>query len=185
VLPCLLTRPEPAPAGTGEARDLALISTQEDSLKLEETKMAELQKIDEMCQEVGYAVPAWMENKTYMDEDETGGDVVKRDPDGHASGYLREIAYEFYGGDDDHTVRMYSALFEAAERLDDAHQEWLERKVAGTRPGQGCKKLLTDKEAEFLNVILMTYCEDSDSSKATGERVDRLWNKLRNVEVQS
>jgi len=39
--------------------------------------------------------------------------------------------------------------------------------------------LLSDKESALLSMILMTYCEDSDSSPGTGAIVDQLWDKLR------
>ncbi len=39
--------------------------------------------------------------------------------------------------------------------------------------------LLTEKESALLSMILMTYCEDSDSSLGTGKVVDQLWDKLR------
>lgn len=137
--------------------------------------MASLEKIEEMCQKVGYEIPDWLANKTYMDKDE--GEVFQeRDPGGHFSGILRGVAENFFGGDDQQ--EMFSVIFEAAERLDDAHEMWLERKVKDQTP---LKNLLTDKDCQQLSMMLTSYCEDCDSSKSAGRVADRLWNKIKNA----
>ena len=39
--------------------------------------------------------------------------------------------------------------------------------------------LLNQDEREFLSMVLMTYCEDSDSSKEAATNADALWDKLK------
>jgi len=91
--------------------------------------MASLQRIEELQELLGYNAPDWVKAdnndsrpvpfKTAIEE----AMEVRMD----ASGELRMLAEESYGGDDD--TAMHSVLMDAAERLDDAHQEWLERKL--------------------------------------------------------
>lgn len=47
--------------------------------------------------------------------------------------------------------------------------------------GRSREHLLDDDEVAMLNTILMTYCEDSDSSEETAEAVDALWSKLKDA----
>ena len=76
--------------------------------------MAELAKIEQMSKILDGQKPAWIEG-TKMPEMEAGEDLDTMD----LSGQLRWWA--------DNVATKYSWLFmTAAERLDDAHQEWLE-----------------------------------------------------------
>ena len=71
-------------------------------------------------------------------------------------------------------------LDDAAERLDQAHEEWLEAQKHAVRHQD---PLLDDDEVTELRAILMAYCEDSDSSPAAAKAVDNLWNKIKGAKA--
>lgn len=43
--------------------------------------------------------------------------------------------------------------------------------------------LLNGHEQDFLSMVLMTYCEDSDSSEEAAEQTDAIWKKLREAKA--
>lgn len=50
--------------------------------------------------------------------------------EGHISGELRERAFSLIPQNSDNTIiELADLLIEAAERLDDAHEEWMEREL--------------------------------------------------------
>ncbi len=134
--------------------------------------MANLDKIEEMCQQVGYEIPSWLENKTYMDDDE--GKVFQgREPGGHFSGTLRELADNFFGGNDDQD--MYSVIFEAAERLDDAHEMWLERKLKDKQPEHGASSIMISLDDGKIEIA---HGEDGIVLARKDETQRGDWDKL-------
>ena len=82
--------------------------------------MAELARIEELDQRLGGIEPQWL--------------IDSKLGDGrHLSGYLRETADQIemneLGSLDDIADQLARVLFDTAEVLDDAHQEWLEMKA--------------------------------------------------------
>lgn len=104
----------------------------------------------------------------------------------HFSGLLRSCAnFEHIDSgrieDEDGNMHDIEELLDnAAERLDQAHEEWLEDRKHSVRHRE---PLLSDDEAQQLQMILMTYCEDCDSDEETGREVDALWNKIREAKA--
>ncbi len=88
--------------------------------------MADFERIEELCEELGYAAPDWV-FPNYKQTQEGG----------HLSGQLREAAIDVWGHRTGvasevltkDEIRLVGLLDDAAEHLDDAHQEWLERKL--------------------------------------------------------
>lgn len=83
------------------------------------TTVAELRRIEEMYDKLKSltlpTAPEWIQGYT------------KRD--GHLSGALREAEERFFGTTDESVKELLSLLEEAAETLDDAHQEWMETQI--------------------------------------------------------
>jgi len=106
----------------------------------------------------------------------------------HYSGLLRSIAnmvgedlgekdpFRFFRDEDGGKHDIEEILDDAAERLDQAHEDWLEQMKHSVRHQE---PLLNDQEAQQLQMILMTYCEDCDSDEETGREVDALWAKIK------
>ena len=86
--------------------------------------MAELRKIEDMSYKLDYAEPAWIRG------------YAEPERENHLSGALREAIDELIWknrsaqeGLNKDEAALAELLEEAAETLDDAHQEWLEREL--------------------------------------------------------
>jgi len=100
----------------------------------------------------------------------------------HYSGLLRSCSNysridETHIDDEDGEQHHIGELLDgAAERLDQAHEEWLEVRKHQVRHRDD---LLNDDELADLKMILTSYCEDCDSSRGAAKMVDAIWNKIR------
>ena len=140
-----------------------------------------LESIETMASEIDYRAPNWVPYTVAIEGTETSAlDAVMVDTL-HFSGLLRQCSMSDFVTDGDFRLcdesgnlhGLEGLLDEAAERLDQAHQEWLAQETRGP--------LLDDGEISELRAILMAYCEDSDSSKEAGETVDNLWQKIKDA----
>lgn len=138
---------------------------------------ASLSRIEELGSSLDYPVPNWVPYTVAIPGTETSTLDRAMVETQHYSGLLRECSnsdYTLDGQVEDESGNMHdiAELFDnAAERLDQAHQEWLEHEVKAP--------LLNIEETQTLQMILMTYCEDCDSDEETGKEVDALFAKIR------
>ena len=141
---------------------------------------ASMGRIEELASSIDYRTPDWVSYIVAIEGTETSAlDAVMADTQ-HFSGLLRSTAFSTANDgkieDEDGKVHDVEYLMdEAAERLDSAHQEWLEHETRGP--------LLSKDELAQLSMILMTYCEDCDSDDGTGNEVDALWAKIRGAKA--
>jgi len=141
--------------------------------------MAELQRIEDLQELVGYDAPDWVK----ADRNETQGHVHTSNLDEamavhmDTSGELRELAENTYGGDDDRD--MYGVLMDAAERLDDAHQEWLERKLKDQEKRETGAASIVISLSDGVIEITHGDCGTVLARNANAQKGD--WNKMWTV----
>jgi hypothetical protein len=148
-------------------------------------KGASLECIEEYTNDIGGDLPDWVPYMVAVEGTETSNLDAALVTGQHFSGLLRSCSnfeYVQEGRIEDEDGNMHNIedlLDEAAERLDQAHEEWaLTEALHRNR-----KHLLDRDEIALLGTILMTYCEDCDSDEDTGKAVDALWNKIREAKA--
>lgn len=155
--------------------------------KLHTIKGASLECIEEYTQDLNGEVPDWVPYRVAIDGTETSAlDAAMGGDTKHFSGVLRECGRSDFVSDGvnltDEDGRLHDLgelLEEAAERLDQAHEEWAVCEcLHRTRD-----HLLDRDQIALLSTILMTYAEDSDSSPESHKAVDALWNTLKEAKA--
>lgn len=151
--------------------------------KLHTIRGASLECIEEYTQDLNGEVPDWVPYRVAIDGTETSQlDAAMGGNTKHFSGVLRECGRSDFVSDGvnlvDEDGRLHDLgelLDDAAERLDQAHEEW----ALAEALHRNRDHLLDRDEIALLSTILMTYAEDCDSSPEAAKQVDALWNKLK------
>lgn len=148
-------------------------------------KGASLECIEEYTQDIGGDLPDWVPYIVAIEGTETSALDEAMVQTQHYSGLLRScsnytlIDETHIDDEDGNKHNIADLLDEAAERLDQAHEEWALTEALHRNRGH----LLDRDEIALLSTILMTYCEDSDSSEEAGKAVDALWTKLKEAKA--
>lgn len=145
-----------------------------------------LECIEDYTNEINGDVPDWVPYIVAVDGTETSAIDKELVQTKHFSGLLRECGRSDFVGDGQNLVDedgklhdLGEILEDAAERLDQAHEEW----ALAEALHRNRDHLLDRDEIALLSTILMTYCEDSDSSAEAGKAVDALWTKLKDTKI--
>ena len=125
---------------------------------------ASLQHIEEMASAIDYRTPDWVPYTVAIEGTETSALDEAMVETLHFSGYLRELTFKVDTADGmrQNRTEVSEALDDAAERLDQAHQEWLEVET-GLRP-------INTLEIEVRNVYgIDRFYPRNDKAKAMAE----------------
>jgi len=108
---------------------------------------ASLERIEELASSIEYQVPDWVPYTVAIEGTETSALDEAMVQTSHFSGLLRQLSNSDYisgpaesrmmPDEENKQHDIFEVLDEAAERLDQAHQEWLE-----ARAGQGCSLVM-------------------------------------------
>ena len=135
---------------------------------------ASMKRIEELASAIDYRVPDWVPHIVAIEGTQTSVLDEMEVNTQHYSGYLRELSMTVDTSDAirRNQIEVLEALDQSAERLDQAHQEWLEHQTR--------KHLLNDLELEDLKMILTHYVEDDPDM---AEAVDNLWDTIKGAKA--
>lgn len=142
-------------------------------------KGASLDRIEELASSIGYQTPDWVPYTVAIPGTETSNldKVMVETLD--FSGLLRECGRSDFVQDGINLVdeagglhSLDEILGEAAERLDQAQEEWLEHQTR--------EPLLNPLELEDLRMVIEHYAEDDPDMH---EAVDNLWLKIKGAKA--
>ncbi len=134
---------------------------------------ASMERIEELASAIDYRVPDWVPHIVAIEGTQTSVLDEMEVNTQHYSGYLRELSMTVDTSDAMRRNRLEvtEALDQSAERLDQAHQDWLEADASKLR--------LNGEERDTLRLAIEGYCESLDSSEETGDLLDAIWNKIQ------